>query len=127
MCLPWELVARRCPIFWQGKVAEWGQAIDRIASVGANLVESRRNSLPKRLRPGLSVSAGHAYVPMPEDHLHPVQRHPVGQKSRGACIAQSVLQSVSASLFDDVARCVRQMLLQHWLNVMQVTVLQLLL
>ena len=77
-------------------LADWGQAIDRNASAGADLVESRRNSLPERLRPGLSVSAGHAYVPMPEDHLHPVQRHPVVQKSRGACIAQPV----SASFFD---------------------------
>ena len=63
-------------------LADWGQAIDRNASAGADLVESRHNSLPERLRPRLSVLPRHAYVPMPEDHLHPVQRHPVVQKSR---------------------------------------------
>ena len=78
----------------------WSVDEDTSGAWQGSAIERRRDSLPERLRPRLSVSAGHGYVPMPEDHLHPVQRHPVVQKSRGACIAQSVLQSVSASFFD---------------------------
>ncbi len=74
------------------KVADWRQAIDLTASAGADLVESRRNSLPERLRPGLSVSAGHAYVTMSEYQLHTIQRHGSVEQRGWICVAQSVLQ-----------------------------------
>lgn len=59
-------------------------------------IESRRNSFPEGLRPGLSIAASHTYISMPEDQLHTIQRYsrisalncPIWDRS-GGCTAQA--------------------------------------
>jgi hypothetical protein len=70
----------------------WSVDEDTSGAWQGSAIERRRNSLPERLRPGLSVSTGYAYVTMSEYQLHTIQRH--GSVEQRGCtrVAQSVLQ-----------------------------------